>query len=187
MLHGLSLEVLAVAAILARVSSYEGGVVRRSGMGKLSKLLFLAAHGAFDERGRIVGIAAKPRLSFRFRVYLFGVASADIYRVVERLAEKGLLRLEDVDTYALNADAEELYRAAVDELRRRSPELARIVEAVSAYAGMEPRELEGFVNGLLGLTDPAIKALLYGADVSKLAEALKRAGELLERGELVNE
>jgi len=55
------------------------------------------------------------------------------------------------------------------------------------YAGMELRELEGLVNGLLGLTDPAIKAVFYGADVSKLAEALRRAGELLERGELVNE
>jgi len=186
-LRELSLEELAVAAILAKVGSYGGGVLRRSDMGKLFKLLFLVAHGAFDEHGRIVGIAAKSRLGFRFRVHLFGVASADIYRIVERLAERGLLRLEDVDAYVLNVDAEELYRAAVDELRRRSPELARIVEVVSAYAGMEPRELEGFVNGLLGLTDPAIKAVFYGADVSKLAEVLKRAGELLERGELVNE
>jgi len=52
---------------------------------------------------------------------------------------------------------------------------------------MESRELEGFVNSLLGLTDPAIKAIFYGADVAKLVETLKRAGELLERGELVNE
>jgi len=186
-LHKLSLEELVVVAILAKASSYEGGAFRRSDMSKLFKLLFLVAHGAFDEHGRIVGIVAKPRLNLRFRVYLFGVASADIYRIVEKLAEKGILRLEDVDAYVLNAEAEELYRAAVDELRRRSLELARIVEAVSAYAGMEPRELEGFVNSLLGLTDPAIKAIFYGADVAKLAETLKRVGELLERGELVNE
>jgi len=115
-------------------------------MSKLFKLLFLVAHGAFDEHGRIVGIVAKPRLNLRFRVYLFGVASTDIYRIVEKLAEKGILRLEDVDTYVPNAGAEELYRAAADELRRRSLELARIVEAVSTYAGMEPRELEGFVQ-----------------------------------------
>jgi len=186
-LQELGLEELATVALLARISSYEDSVFRRSNMHKLFKLLFLVTHGAFDEYGRIVGIVSKPRLSFRFRVYLFGVASSDVYRVVERLIERGFLRLEDVDTYVLNIDVGELYRVAVDELRRRSPELARIVEAVSAYAGMEPRELEGFVNSLLGLTDPAIKAVFYGANVSKLAETLKRVGELLERGELVNE
>jgi len=186
-LQELGLEELAIVALLARISSYEDGVFRRSNMYKLFKLLFIVTHGAFDEHGRIVGIVSKPRLSFRFRVYLFGVASLDVYRVVERLTERGFLRLEDVDTYVLNIDAGELYRDAVDELRKRNPELARIVEAVSIYAGMESRELEGFVNSLLGLTDPAIKAVFYGVDVAKLVETLKRAGELLERGELVNE
>jgi len=181
------LEELVIAAFIARISSYEGGVFRRGDMRKLFKLLFLATHGVFDERGRIVGVAARPRLKLKFKVYLFGVASAGIYGIIGELVEKGILRLEDVDTYVLNANADELYKAALDELRERNLELAEVVEVVSAYAGMELHELESFVNGLLGLTDPAVKATFYNADVAKLAEVLERAGKLLERGELVNE
>jgi len=47
--------------------------------------------------------------------------------------------------------------------------------------------LEDFVNGLLGLADPAINLAFYGVNVVKLAEAFEVAGELLGRRELVDE
>jgi len=50
----------------------------------------------------------RSRLSLRFKVYLSGVSSSDIYDILESLVVRGLLRLEDVNTYVLNFDSEVL-------------------------------------------------------------------------------
>ena len=75
---------------------------------KLFKLLFLTLYVVVYNDCKILGVLDRPRLSLRFKVYLFGVSSSDIYDILESLVVRGLLRLEDVNTYVLNFDSEVL-------------------------------------------------------------------------------
>ena len=175
----LSREELAVLALMAGVAGESRVFSRRQDMRRLSKLTFLAAYG--DKDGNAVRLRDRPRLGLRFRVYLYGVASRDIYDVIRSLERKRLIERIDVDAYRVNVGAEEVLEAA----KRHGDLYDGIVLALS-YKDMTGEELEGFVNGLLGLGGPALKAMVYGVDVQRLLETRKAVREMEEKGLIVD-
>ena len=176
----LSREELAVLALTAGVAGESRVFSRKQDMRRLSKLAFLAAYGDKGDDGSI-RLRDKPRLRLRFHVYLYGVTSRDIYDVIRSLEEKGVIERVDVDVYRINVSAEEVLEAV-----KRYGDLHDGVMLALSYKDMTGDELEGFVNGMLGLGGPALKAMVYGIDVQKLLEARKAVREMEEKGLIVD-
>ncbi len=177
----LELEELTVLALMAGLAD-EGGIFhRRREMKKLHKLLFLAVYG---ERGSDGGIRLRdsPRLRVRFHVYLYGVASKDVYSTINRLEGMGLLERVDVDVYRVKKPLSDV----LAEIKKRSLDLYEGLQLALMYRHMTDEELEGFVNGMLGLGGPAIKAMVYGVEVQKLLDLRRRVRELEEEGLIVD-
>ena len=97
-LHELSKEDLVTLALMLALSYRRGDVWVFEGHKhnvKLMKLLFLVAHGVFDEDGRIVDLRPEPRLNMDFVVYLSGVATSQVYDVQMKLQLDKIVARDD--------------------------------------------------------------------------------------------
>ncbi|MCE4625112.1 MAG: hypothetical protein F7C35_04530 [Desulfurococcales archaeon] len=141
----------------------------------LEKLVFLVAHGEFNYRGELVGLRVFPRIDVDYRIYFRGVHSRDVYEIIERLIEKGLVE-ERGDTYEVRSN-----------VRAQLPEaLAKILSYVARLAGLSPKELERLTNELLGIRDDLSKTLVFNASVIKLLKAREEARRLRQQGLIVD-
>ena len=141
----------------------------------LEKLVFLVAHGEFNDKGELVGLRVFPRIDVDYRIYFRGVHSRDVYEIVERLIEKGLVEERD-GTYEIKSSGEE----------QLPEDLAVILSYVARLAGLSPKELERLTNELLGIRDELSKTLVFNASVIKLLKAREEARRLRRQGLIVD-
>ena len=167
----LTLEEAIVLKLMTKMKEARGTIDKLA----LEKLVFLVAHGEFDEKGELVGLKTFPRIEADYRVYFRGVHSRDVYEIVERLIEKGLVDKLDGEY--------EVHETAPIQL---PGDLARILDYVARYASYTPKELERLTNRLLGIKDDLAKALVFNASVVRLLKAREEARKLREKGLLVD-
>ncbi|MEM4970096.1 MAG: hypothetical protein QXE01_02460 [Sulfolobales archaeon] len=181
MFANLSRDEIAVLALIAGLADERGIFNRGRDAKKLTKLAFLASYAEeVDSNG--IRLRGNPRLGLRFHVYLYGVASKDIYGILDRLVEKGFLEHVDINIYSVKVSLNEV----LGVVRRMDDDLYRGVVFALSYRYMTGDELEGFVNGLLGIGGPEIKALVYGTEVQKLIEAREHVKKLEEKDMIVD-
>ena len=158
-LHDLGLKELAVLYLVSLAGRIEG-------LRKLARLLFLASY--YDvERDRV---DEEVRLNFTFHLWLSGPHPIDLLDVVERLAHRGLLEVEerlfdvetemtttlvdyidDVDCKCLRIIRSKIPPSKIEELvdvkvRRR------IAGIVKRFGSKPLRAIEEFISSKFGLT-----------------------------------
>ncbi len=178
------LVVLALLAMLSEGTERKYFDRARDGV-KLSKLLFLAAYGEFDESGRVVGLRREPRVSIDFVVYLFGVTTSTIYDSIERLKRANLIEVlpNDRARYVVHPSLEHVMNA----LKEVDPELHEVLSILyENYANIENHELTALVNNLIGVNSPEAKAIFFGVSVRKLIQLAHNLRELEQEGKVVD-
>ncbi|MEB3778627.1 MAG: hypothetical protein GSR85_00120 [Desulfurococcales archaeon] len=170
----LTLDEAVVLELMKALKAKRGRIDKLS----LEKLVFLVAHGEFNERGELVGLRAFPRLGVDYRVYFKGVHSRDIHEILDRLRLKGLVTVDQGRIEI--ADISDVTPSIND------PDVRRAVENAARYASLDPKELEELINSLLGIKSETAKALVFNASVVKLLKAREEAKKLRSQGLLVD-
>ncbi|MEM1610937.1 MAG: hypothetical protein QXQ57_04740 [Sulfolobales archaeon] len=164
MFANLSRDEIAVLALIAGLADERRIFNRGRDAKKLTKLVFLASYA--EEMDNDIRLRGNLRLGLRFHVYLYSDGSPPLMGEGSTPTEATIISLEP------------LTGAASSQWLR----IRRQLRAVrGSYRYITGDELEDFVNGLLGIRGPEIKALVYGAEVQKLIEAREYVRKLEEK------